>query len=105
MKTDSNPPIPATSGEGCNVGTPAYVLVIGTYGGIMLSTVFAAEVQFRHDSEARARELAILGSIRDRRESLTAPHQARDTARLVATWPRPIGVKLDLTEATAAACA
>ena len=39
----------------------------------MLSTVFAAERQFRHDAEIQAREFAILGSIRDRKEALAAP--------------------------------
>ena len=43
----------------------------------MLSTVFAAETQFRHETEQRAREFAILGSIRDRKEALAASDHAR----------------------------
>lgn len=71
----------------------------------MLSTEFSAELQFRHDSEARARELAILGSIRDRREAIAAPRKASVVTRRVVTWPRPIGVKLDMADNTATACA
>src|SRR4051812_36725592 len=62
--------IPATPGDPCNVGTPAYVLTIGTYGGIMLATVNAAEALFRHDAGTRAREMAILSSMRDRRQAM-----------------------------------
>jgi hypothetical protein len=94
------------SGAGCNVGAPAYVLTIGTYGGIMLSTVFAAERQFRHEAEIQSREIAILGSIRDHREALAAPvKKVRFASRQAGvTWPRPIGVRLDLSEASSAAC-
>ena len=63
----------------------------------MLSTVFAAEAQFRLDSESRAREHAILGSIRNRREELAAPAHL-DYARRAVSWPRPIGVRLDIAE-------
>jgi hypothetical protein len=71
----------------------------------MLSTVFSAEVQFRHDSETQARELAILESIRDRREAPAARPRPRVAVRRPASWPRPIGVRLDLADSSAAACA
>ena len=71
----------------------------------MLSTVFAAERQFRHEAEIQAREFEILGSIRDRHEALTAPaKRSRFASRPVVAWPRPIGVRLDLSEGSAAAC-
>ena len=72
----------------------------------MLSTVFAAEVQFRHDSASQARELAILESIRDHRAEHAGPSRtkARLAPRRVVAWPRPIGAHLDLSDA-AAACA
>ena len=72
----------------------------------MLSTVFAAERQFRHEAVIQAREIAILGSIRDRREALAAPvEKSRFASRqAVVAWPRPIGVRLDLSEGSAAAC-
>jgi len=73
----------------------------------MLSTVFAGERQFRHDAEIQAREIAILGSIRDHKAALaTAPlHAARVVPRrAVVAWPRPIGVRLDLSEGSTAAC-
>lgn len=68
----------------------------------MLSTVYAAEVQFRHDSEGRERELAILRSIRDRREALAVPQRARNATLRTATWPRPIGVRVDVADCTEA---
>ena len=73
----------------------------------MLSTVFAAERQFRHESEIQAREIAILGSIRDRREGLAHPvERARvATRQAVVVWPRPIGVRLDLSEGSSVVCA
>ena len=97
--TARNALISATSAQRCNVGPRAYVRFIGTNGGIMLSTVFAAEAQFRLDSQSRAREHAILESIRERSEPLTA--QGPVPAPLAAvSWPRPIGVRLDLADAT-----
>ena len=71
----------------------------------MFSTAFSAEVQFRHDSETQARELAILESIRNRKEALAARPRARATVRRAVTWPRPIGVQLDLADTSAVACA
>jgi len=73
----------------------------------MLSTVFAAERQFRHEAEIQAREFAILGSIRDRKEALAAPVRvSRLVSRPVAVaWPRPIGVRLDLSEVSSVVCA
>jgi len=73
----------------------------------MLSTVFAAEAQFRLDSASRAREHAILGSIREHDEAITALAAAARTpiaVRRAVTWPRPIGVRLDLAD-SAAVCA
>ena len=67
----------------------------------MLSTVFAAEAQFRLDSESRAREHAILGSIRNRHEELAAPVHLGSAGRRAVSWPRPIGVRLDLAEPAA----
>ena len=70
----------------------------------MLSTVLAAEAQFRLDSESRAREHAILGSIRERSEP--QPRLATPSAtRRGVSWPRPIGVRLDLTSDPASAAA
>ena len=66
----------------------------------MLSTVFAAEAQFRLDSAARAREHAILGSIRERSEPLT-PQGRMPAPRMAVSWPRPIGVRLDVADAAA----
>jgi len=64
----------------------------------MLSTITAAETQFRHEDGRRRKEIALLASIRERRaaETRAAEHAAvvpaawRATAR--ASWPRPIGV-------------
>ncbi len=86
--------------------------VIGTYGGAMLSIINAAEAQFRHESETRMREHAILVSIRERRaaQSTASSIAPRSTPTLAletptvktlrpatrvarAEWPRPIGVK------------
>jgi hypothetical protein len=64
----------------------------------MLSTVFAAEAQFRLESGSRAREHAILGSIRNRKEELAAPAFMASATRQPASWPRPIGVRLELAE-------
>jgi hypothetical protein len=61
----------------------------------MLSTVFAAEAQFRLDSESRAREHAILGSIRSRTEEISPAYLGSATPRAV-SWPRPIGVRPDV---------
>ena len=73
----------------------------------MLSTVFASERQFRHEAEIQAREFAILGSIRDRNEALAAPARGSLFASrpVVVAWPRPIGVKVDLSEGSPVACA
>ncbi len=72
----------------------------------MLSTVYAAEAQFRHDTEARAREHAVLGSIRDRRDALASIAKAhpvrRPVTRREVAWARPIGVKLSPAQIAAA---
>ncbi|GAA1997841.1 hypothetical protein [Microbacterium pumilum] len=67
----------------------------------MLSTVYAAEAQFRHETRQRVREFAILESIRNRKEALAAPMTLRAAARQPVTWPRPIGVKLNVSSGTA----
>jgi hypothetical protein len=68
----------------------------------MLSTVTATEALFRHDSENRAHETAILRSIRDHRDApIVAPTRSRDVARRKVAWPRPIGVRLDLASDSA----
>ncbi|MET0781649.1 MAG: hypothetical protein ABWZ16_09030 [Microbacterium sp.] len=85
----------------------------------MLSTITAAEMLFRHESESRAREHAVLASIQERRgaeTSLAAAHiavaargataaeQRLPVARATrAVWPRPIGIKDYATTACAAA--
>ena len=46
----------------------------------MLSTVYASEMQFRHDALTRDRELALLASIRERRAAETV--RARAKARV-----------------------
>lgn len=64
----------------------------------MLSTITAAEMQFRHEDGRRRKEFALLASIRERRAAETraadhgtvVPAASRTTAR--ASWPRPIGV-------------
>ena len=73
----------------------------------MLSTINAAETQFRHESEARMREHALLVSIRERRAARDG-HMRRSVAPTPSTahapvprpapaarqaWARPIGIK------------
>jgi len=77
----------------------------------MLSHINAAEAQFRHESEMRMREHALLASIRERRAARSA--STLETAALpVAScprpsprvaWPRPIGIKNCETTACAVA--
>lgn len=59
----------------------------------MLSTVTAAELQFRVDTAERNRERSILAAIRDRRAAIAArrvqPTRVT-TLRRPAAWPRPI---------------
>ena len=78
----------------------------------MLSLVTAAEQQYRHESASRDRELALLRSIRARRESqaaaLAAPAPAPASAapaRPRGVWARPIGVRAAEADACPAACA
>lgn len=71
----------------------------------MLSTINAAEILFRHESESRAREHALLASIRERHHgdatlttvgtsALSIAPPTRSAARATQlTWPRPIGVE------------
>ncbi len=74
----------------------------------MLSIINAAEAQFRHESETRMREHALLASIRERRaaENTQAKASVAPTgaAALATTmrpagratrdaWARPIGIK------------
>ena len=73
----------------------------------MLSIINAAEAQFRHESETRMREHALLVSIRERRAAHDA-HTMRSVAPATTTafapvsrparaarqtWARPIGIK------------
>lgn len=83
----------------------------------MLSIINAAEAQFRHESETRMREHALMASIRERRaaESILAPvgvaprvaasaPSPRSVTRAArAAWPRPIGVDTCATTACAVA--
>lgn len=84
----------------------------------MLSLVTAAEQQYRHESVARDRELALLAAIRERRafESIAATDRqlaAHSYARPVhaapprrrAVWARPIGLTADGLEVCAPNCA
>lgn len=70
----------------------------------MLSIINAAEAQFRHDTEARMRDHALLISIRERRAAVDGRATITSTPRAVApvasatraprqAWARPIGVK------------
>ncbi len=70
----------------------------------MLSLVTAAEQQYRHDTWARDRELALLASIRERRAAEAAVAPRRDRPRR-AVWARPIGVRLAPAEVCTTACA
>ena len=73
----------------------------------MLSLVTAAEQQYRHDTWARDRELALLASIRDRREPepvLAAPTVVRAPRQKRAAWARPIGLRSS-AECATTACA
>ena len=83
----------------------------------MLSIVNAAEMQFRHEFETRQRELALLGSIRERRAAqdasagaVTAPSRASAVNAPVtvgsaprAAWARPIGMHVSTATVCAAA--
>jgi len=72
----------------------------------MLSTITAAETQFRHDDGQRRKEIALLASIRERRAAASRADRVatiaavapRPTAR--AAWARPIGI----THAAPEAC-
>lgn len=73
----------------------------------MLSLVTAAEQQYRHEAQWRDRELALLASIRERREAekiafAAAPIPPRPQR---AAWARPIGVHLAQADSCAPACA
>ena len=60
----------------------------------MLSTVNAAETLFHHETANRAHELAILRSIKDRKEAIAASASVRPSVRRAVTWPRPITLTL-----------
>lgn len=61
----------------------------------MLSTVTAAELQFRVDTAERDRERSILAAIRSRQAAVAATvHPAAPAARRrPAAWPRPIATQ------------
>jgi len=84
----------------------------------MLSIINAAEAQFRHESETRMREHALLASIRERRAAQhtqamasVPPTQVVAFAPTVRpalratqeSWARPIGIKTCETAVCAAA--
>jgi hypothetical protein len=84
----------------------------------MLSIINAAEAQFRHESETRMREHALLASIRERRAAektqSMAPVALTRAAAFAPTmrpalkttreaWARPIGIKNCETAVCAAA--
>lgn len=61
----------------------------------MLSTFYAAETQFRLESDVLDRELARVALQRERADERSAHRVARRARRAVrraAGWPRPIGV-------------
>ena len=74
----------------------------------MLSTITAAETQFRHEDGQRRKEIALLASIRERRAASSRADRVativsaapRPTAR--AAWARPIGVAHAAPEACVA---
>jgi hypothetical protein len=70
----------------------------------MLSIINAAEAQFRHDTEARMRDHALLISIGERRAAVDGRARSASAPRAVApiaaatraprqAWARPIGIK------------
>ena len=81
----------------------------------MLSIINAAETQFRHESEIRMREHALMASIRERRaaESALAPMGVAPgtatsapsprPATRAARAPRPVGINTCTTTACAVA--
>ncbi|SFS15111.1 hypothetical protein SAMN04487846_3042 [Microbacterium sp. cf046] len=74
----------------------------------MLSTITAAETQFRHEYETRQREINLLASIRERRAAETDPvgfsPNREATARPArSARARPIGITP--VAASTAACA
>jgi hypothetical protein len=79
----------------------------------MLSLVTAAEQQYRHDTQWRDRELALLASIRVRREAEAAASAALASAAAApvaarpqrAAWARPIGARLANDDVCTTACA
>ena len=70
----------------------------------MLSLVTAAEQQYRHDTWARDRDLALIASIRDRRAAQQAQSVTSARPRRAA-WARPIGLRLAPAEVCTTACA
>jgi hypothetical protein len=74
----------------------------------MLSTITAADVQFRHEEAQRRREIALMTALRERRaatdQTARAAVAGESTPRRPerATWPRPIHVTA--TASAGAAC-
>lgn len=63
----------------------------------MLSLVTAAEMQYRHDADSRAVEMAHLQSIRERHASIASESErlrmrVATPRRTPAVWARPIGL-------------
>lgn len=67
----------------------------------MLSLVTAAEQQYRFDTASRAREDAVLRSIRERQEAISAePARARAPRAVPVASPRPVGAQRSTTAAS-----
>jgi len=58
----------------------------------MLSTIYASEVLFRHDTELRAQEARIDELRRERLAGLAAEAARRSPRTRRNAWPRPIGI-------------
>ncbi|NYE19106.1 hypothetical protein [Microbacterium immunditiarum] len=58
----------------------------------MLSTIYASEVLFRHDTELRAQEARIDELRQERLAALAAEAAQRSPQPPRNAWPRPIGV-------------
>ncbi len=80
----------------------------------MLLLVTAAEMHYRHESAWRDRELALLASIRERREHCddrahlipaVVAGRSRTARHPRGTWARPIGAPTGVTVGRGPACA
>lgn len=69
----------------------------------MLSIVHTAEMQFRHESPLRDREIAVRAAIRERKAALAAERVVPLRAVRPAAWPRPIGARREALDCPAVA--